>query len=271
MMDSLQVYQQQYKIIQSIYSSRLKIQILLSVNSGVKSLAELREVTGSTSQALIPKIRGLEHLSLIESRGHGYALTPLGKIITSKIDDFVLTMGELMQHRDFWANHEIEGIPSPFLYEIRDLVDSELKFDTADNIFHVYASYLKILKEAAYIYGISMVLSSEIADALVERIVAGIPTQLIVNRKVAEVLSQEPFSSKLQQLKTFGDFQIWVTDEIIQVGITVTDKHLSLGLNKKEGNLYDSSADLFSSNPKALDWARRLFNYYKARSTRVSL
>jgi predicted transcriptional regulator len=267
-MDALQVYQTQNKNIQSIYSSRLKIQILLSVAGGTKTLSELRDVTGSTSQAIIPKIRGLERLSLIESKEHGYALTPIGAIVTSKIEDFILTMGELMQHRDFWANHEIEGIPMPFLHEIRDLVGSELKFDTADNIFHVYSSFLKLLKEAEYINGISMVLSAEIADALGERIVAGVPTELVINRKVAEVLKQEPFVTKLQPLKNSPNFRIWVTDEVIQVGITVTDKHLSFGLNKKEGILYDSSADLFSSDPRALEWARRLFNYYKAKSTR---
>jgi len=269
--DALEVYQKQNKNIQSIYSSRLKIQILLSVAGGTRSLSELRDVTGSTSQAIIPKIRGLERMSLVEAREHGYALTPLGKIVTSKIEDFILTMGELMQHRDFWANHEIEGIPHPFLDEIRELVDSELMFDTADNIFHVYSNFLKILKDAKYIYGISMVLSLEIADALAERIVAGIPTELIVNRSVAEVLLQEPFVSKLRQLKAFPMFRIWVTDETIQVGITVTDRHLSFGLNKKEGKLYDSSADLFSSSPVALDWAKRLFDHYKNRSRPLEL
>jgi predicted transcriptional regulator len=66
-MGPLEIYTKTHKVIQTIYSSRLKIQILLSIIDGPKSLSHLREVTGSTSQALIPKIRSLERLSLIET------------------------------------------------------------------------------------------------------------------------------------------------------------------------------------------------------------
>ncbi len=270
-MDSLAVYNKIYKMIQSIYSSRLKIQILLSVSEGPKTLSELRAVTGSTSQALIPKIRGLERLALIDPQEHGYILTSTGKIIASKIANFVLTMGELSQHKEFWATHDIEGIPHPFLHEIGELFDSEIKFDTTDNMFHVYSNFVKVLREGSYIHGISSVMSPEIADVIGERIVAGIPVDLIVNRSIVEGLSKEPFASKLQMLQPFKQFHIWVTDEPLRVGITVTDKHLSFGLNKKETNVYDSSADMVSTNPKAIAWAERLFNHYKERSTQLPL
>jgi predicted transcriptional regulator len=268
-MDSLAVYNKTYKLIQSIYSSRLKIQILLSVAGGTKTLAELREVTGSTSQAIIPKIRGLERLALIEPLEHGYVLTPTGKIVAAKIGDFILTMGELTQHKEFWAGHDIDGIPHPFLGEIGELYDSEVKFDTTSNMFHVYSSFVKVLREGSYIHGISSVMSPEVADVLMERVVAGIPVELVVNRTIVTGLSQEPFASKIETLHPYKHFRIWVTDEPLRVGITVTDKHLSFGLNKKEPSVYDSSADMTSSNPKAIAWAERLFRYYRDRSTQL--
>ena len=72
-------------------------------------------------------------------------------------------------------------------------------------------------------------------------------------------------------MKTYSNFQIWVTDELLKVGITVTDKYLSFGLNKKEIEVYDSSSDLTSFDPRALDWAMRLFGYYKERSVVLTL
>jgi len=270
-MESLAVYNKTYKLIQSIYSSRLKIQILLSVAEGTKTLSELRDVTGSTSQAIIPKIRGLERLSLIEPLEHGYVLTSTGKIVASKIGDFVLTMGELTQHKEFWATHDIEGIPHPFLHGIGDLFDSEVKFDTTDQMFHVYSNFVRVLKEGSYIHGISSVMSAEVADVLVERVLAGVPVDLIVNRNIVGGLSQEPFASKIQVLRSFPHFHIWVTDEPLRIGITVTDKHLSFGLNKKETSSYDSSADMYSRDPRALAWAERLFQYYRERSTLLAL
>jgi predicted transcriptional regulator len=270
-MDSLAVYNKTYKLIQSIYSSRLKIQILLSVAGGTKTLAELREVTGSTSQAIIPKIRGLERLALIEPLEHGYVLTPTGKIVATKIGDFILTMGELTQHREFWANHDIEGIPHPFIDQIGELYLSDVKFDTTSDMFHVYSSFVKVLREGSYIHGISSVMSPEVADVLVERVVAGVPVDLIVNQSIVGGLSQEPFAGKIQILRPYPHFRIWVTNEPLRIGITVTDKHLSFGLNKRETNVYDSSADMHSDNPKSIAWAERLFTYYKDRSTLMSL
>ncbi|OPY35574.1 MAG: hypothetical protein A4E35_02400 [Methanoregula sp. PtaU1.Bin051] len=238
---------------------------------GPKQLSELRDVTGSTSQAIIPKIRSLERLSLIERQDHGYFITPVGRILATKIGDLVITLGELMQHREFWANHDIEGIPRSFLYQIGDLIDSDVKYDTTDNMFHVYTHFVTILQQAGYIHGISSVMSAAIADVLSERIVAGIPVELIVNRKVAESLMQEPFLSKVRSLVPYEHFKIWITDEPLRIGITVTDKHLSLGLNKQVSGVYDSSADMYSSDPQARDWAERLFLYYRDRAVLLEI
>jgi predicted transcriptional regulator len=265
-MDPLDVYNTNYKLIQIIFSSRLKIQILLAVSTGPKLLSELRDVTGSTSQAIIPKIRGLERLSLIDQFDHGYRITPIGRILATKIGDFVMTIGELMQHREFWATHDIEGIPRPFLYQIGELFVSDVKFDTTESMFHVYTHFVTILQQAGFIHGISSVMSAEVADVLSERIIAGVPVELVVSRNVAESLMQEPFASKVQQLMPFEHFKIWIVDEPLHIGITVTDKHLSLGLNKQISGVYDSSADMYSTDPKARDWAERLFQYYRGRA-----
>lgn len=270
-MDPLEVYNAHFKLIQSIYSSRLKIQILLSVAGGQKNLSELREITGSTSQAIIPKIRSLERISLIEQIDHGYAITPVGKILATKIGDFVMTLGEITQHREFWAAHDIEGIPQPFLFQIGDLISSDVKYDTTDNMFHVYTHFVTILQQAAYIHGISSVMSPQVADVLGERIIAGIPVELIVSRSVAEGLMQEPFVSKIRHLKSYKNFRIWMVDEPLHLGITVTDRHLSLGLNNKANAVYDSSADMYSSDPKAREWAENLFRYYQGRAKLMTI
>jgi len=270
-MQPLDIFNRSHKTIQSLYSSRLKIQILLSIGEGIRTLSELRDVTGSTSQALIPKIRSLERISLIEAGENGYHLTSLGKVITRKIEDFVMTMGELMQHREFLASHDIDGIPLPYLQEIGDLFDSELKYDTPDDMFHVFSYFVKILKDAERIHGISSVMSPEIAEVLRERIAAGIPIELVVNQNVMGTLSQEPYAGVLKELLMLGNFKVWVADEAFRVGITVTNKHLSFGLNKKESNMYDGSVDLYSSDPRAIAWAERLFEYYKERSKPLSL
>jgi predicted transcriptional regulator len=271
MMNSLEAYNKTHKIIQSIYSSRLKIQILLSLANGMKSLSDLREVTGSTSQALIPKIRGLEKLSLIEQKERGYDLTPLGSIVTTKIEDFVITMGEIHQHRDFWANHDLAGIPASFLDQLGDLLRSDVTYDTTTDILHVYSNFLKILKEAHHIMSISSMMSPGLAESLLDRVVAGIPVDLIVDQSIVTLLVKEPYAEGMRTLMSMSNFHVWVADEPLRIAFTVTDKYFSLGLNTKDGKIYDSTSDLVSNDPKAIEWGTRLFHYYKERSNSLKL
>jgi predicted transcriptional regulator len=270
-MDSLDIYEHHQKPIQSIYTSRLKIQILLTLIAKNASLGWLREVTGSTSQALIPKIRSLEKQNLIEAENYEYRLTPLGRVVAMNVEGFVQLIGGIDQHSTFWAAHDLSGLPEAFLSSIGDLYNSEPKQDTTTDMFSVYSHYLEILKDTAYIHTLSSVASPSLAQVLAEKVTVGIPVELVVNTHVIELLTQEPYASNMKALAAFPNFMVWVTTEKLQVGLTVTDKYLSLGLFKKDDQLYDSSTDLFSHDPRAVVWGENLFRYYKERSTKLEI
>jgi predicted transcriptional regulator len=270
-MDSIKIYEKHQKLIHSIYSSRLKIQILLTLLHNTASLGQLRDVTGSASQALIPKIRGLERQGLIEAVNYEYHLTPLGRVVATNVESFVQLVGGIDQHHTFFADHDLSDLPAIFLQNIGDLYNSEPKQDTTTDMFYVYSHYLEILRDAAYIHGISSVASPGLARFIAEKVVTGIPVELVVNREVVELLTKEPYASNMQGLACSPNFYVWVTGENLRVGLTVTDKYLSLGLFKKDTNLYDSSADLFSSDPQAVEWGESLFRYYKERSKRLDI
>jgi predicted transcriptional regulator len=270
-MDSIQIYGKHLKSIHSIYSSRLKIQILLTLIHNNVSLGRLREVSGSTSQALIPKIRSLEKQGLIESVNYEYRLTPLGRVVAKNIEGFILLMGGITQHHRFFTDHELSDLPETFLTRISDLYESDATQDTTTDMFYVYSHYLEILKDAAYIHGISSVASPGLARFIAEKVVTGIPVELVVNNEVIELLAKEPYASNMKGLAGFPNFSVWITSEKLRVGLTVTDKHLSLGLFKKDTHVYDSSSDLFSNKPHAIEWGKSLFRYYKERSTKLDI
>jgi predicted transcriptional regulator len=270
-MDSIKIYEKHQKLIHSIYSSRLKIQILLTLLHNTASLSRLREVTGSASQALIPKIRGLERQGLIEAVNYEYRLTPLGGVVATNVEGFVQLIGGIDQNHTFFTGHDLSDIPAAFLLRIGDLYNAEPKQDTTTDMFYVYSHYLEILKDATYIHGISSVASPGLARFIAEKVVTGIPVDLVVNHEVVQLLTKEPYAANMQGLAGHPNFSVWVTGENLRVGLTVTDKHLSLGLFKKDTNLYDSSSDLFSSDPRAVEWGESLFQYYKERSTHLDI
>jgi len=270
-MDSINIYEQHKQPIHSIYSSRLKIQILLTLLHNNASLSRLREVTGSTSQALIPKIRNLEKQGLIEAVNYEYCLTPLGRVVAMNVEGFVQLIGGINQHHTFFTDHDLSDLPVTFLSRIGDLYNSEPKQDTTTDMFYVYSHYLEILNDAAYIHGISSVASPGLALFIAEKVVTGVPVELVVNNEVIGLLTKEPYASNMQGLVGYPNFSVWVTGETLRVGLTVTDKYLSLGLFKKDTNLYDSSSDLFSSDIRAVEWGEKLFRYYKERSTKLDI
>ncbi len=270
-MDPLQIYERHHKLIHSIYSSRLKVQILLTLNQGNASLAHLRAVTGSTSQALIPKIRTLELQVLVEAANYEYLLTPLGKVVAGNVQDYVALMSGIGRYTGFWASHDLSGLPQEFLKALGDLHEGEVKSDTTTDMFFVYSHYLEILKDAQYIHGISSVASPGLASFLAEKVASGVPVELVVNGEVISLLMQDPYASNMKELSMFPNFMIWVTDEPLHIGLTVTNRHLSMGLYNKDRKLYDSASDLFSEDPDAVAWGERLFQYYKQRSEHLSV
>ena len=92
-----------------------------------------------------------------------------------------------------------------------------------------------------------------------------------MNYEVVQLLTTEPYKSNMQGLAGYLNFSVWVTGEKVRVGLTVTDKYLSLGLFKKDTNLYDSSSDLFSRDPRAVEWGEKLFRFYKERSVQLDI
>jgi predicted transcriptional regulator len=270
-MDSLKIYEDHQKAIHSIYSSRLKIQILLTLIRGIASLGRLREVTGSTSQALIPKIRNLENQSLIEATDHEYRLTPLGRAVAENVEAYVQLTGGIDQHRTFFTAHDLSCLPQAFISTLGDLYNSEAKLDTTTDMFLVYSHFLEILKDATYIHTLSSVASPSLAQVLSDKVALGIPVELVVNANVIELLTTEPYVSNMRALSGYPNFSVWVTGENLQVGLTVTDRYLSLGLFKKDTDLYDSSTDLFSVEPSAVAWGERLFQYYRERAKKLEI
>jgi predicted transcriptional regulator len=270
-MDPLEIYEKHHKLVHRVYSSRLKIQILLTLVGGNAPLSRLREITGSTSQALIPKIRSLESLSLIESINYEYHLTPFGSIIAESIEMYILLIGGFEKHQNFLTTHDLSDIPKEFLSRISDLYQAEVKYDATTDIFFVYRHYMDILKDARYLHGISSAISPVLATFLAEKIAQGVRVELVVSQSVVDSLKQEPYISNIREILDSGNFILWVIEGSLKLGLTVSDTYVSLGFYKLGTSQYDTSTDLFSNDPTAVAWAEDLFEYYRKDAKKLDL
>jgi len=260
----LEIYNEFHDDIQAIFRSRLLTQVMLGLGSGSKPLSTLREITGSSSQALIPKIRQLEALHYVESVRGNYVLTPMGRLVEPEIERVVMAMGVLQHHGDFWAEHEIEGIPAEFLNEIEHLYHMEVVKNNEGDVFAVYAAFHAIAREAAWIYSVSSIMSPLLADAVKGIVMEGRPVELVVTGELARGLGDEPYRTMLEPLSGHENFKMYTSSSPIRLGLTVTDGYLSLGLYRRDTGKYDAATDLVGTDAAAVSWGERLFQHYKA-------
>ncbi|MCK8519316.1 DUF1724 domain-containing protein [Methanoculleus sp. 7T] len=261
---SLEIYDEYRDEVQAIFRSRLLTQVLIALGSGSKPLSVLREVTGSSSQALIPKIRQLEASHYVESVRGDYALTSIGRMIEPEIERLVTLMGVLHRHRDFWIEHDVESIPPEYLRSLQQLYNAEVVRNVEEDVFAVYAAFLAILRRSSWIHSVSSVMSPFLADAIKEAIFEGKPAELVVSRELADRLAAAPYSTMLDSLQGNANFRIYVSPSPIRLGVTVTDGYLSLGLYRRDTDVYDISMDLIGTDEAAVTWGERLFQHYKA-------
>ncbi|MBA7473262.1 hypothetical protein ES707_08597 [subsurface metagenome] len=262
----LEIYNEFHDDVQAIFRSRLLTQILVALGSGSKPLSTLRDITGSSSQALIPKIRQLEALHYVESVQGDYALTPMGRLVEPRIERVIALMGVLQRHRDFWIEREIEGIPPELLNEIDCLYHTEVVRNIEEDVFAMYATFQAILRKASWIHGVSSIMSPLLADVIKEAVMEGKSTELVVSPELAQRLADEPYSTMLESLKGHANFKIFVSPSPVHLGMTVTDGYLSLGLYRRDTDKYDAATDLVGTDAAAVSWGERLFQHYKADS-----
>lgn len=173
-------------------------------------------------------------------------------------------------NREFWETHDYEDLPACALETIGDLEGAGIIRDTPANLVRIRENFLKILLEAESIHGITSWASPGVADVICERVRAGVPVELIVTPRLAGYLHQPPFGQKAQALDRHSNLRVYLTEEPVLMGMTVTDRCLSLALFFKDGVTYDSRSDLVCRSPECLFWGERLFRWYRDRSVEVT-
>ncbi|MDK2974715.1 MAG: hypothetical protein PWP08_1086 [Methanofollis sp.] len=265
-MDNLEIFARHHDTVQRVFRSRLLLQIMISLGEGSKSLADLRAVTGSTSQSILPRIRFLEERNYIDYQNDGYTLTPQGKVLSSQIQDYLRSTVLFDKNPKFWSSHYLEAIPEPFLRDIGDLADSEIVESSDADIFSVIQYFFEMVKKAPWIHIISSFMSHPHADALITKVKEGVPVEMVITARIAEELRKGSFREKIEGIDEYQHFKVYVAPGPLLIGLTVTDSVLSFGMCLRGNLKYDISSDLISTDRQAITWGERLFSYYREMS-----
>ena len=257
-------------IIKLCVCSDLRRNSIFSLTSGKKSLSELKIILNSSSTTTIHTLKELEKNNLVlKDKDRNYALTNNGKIVSLKLIDFQNVAEVMTQYERFWLDHNIDDIPDHLLEKIGYLKNSYLEKITSSEIIKSHKSLNQFIKSAKSVKLVIPILSNDHMSGIQKIIEKNINTQIICTdfclKKFIEMIGKETFD----KLTFNHDFDIYTTDQKLDLAFLVTNEFFFLGLFSFD-SLYDSSQDLNSTDIKAIEWGNELFEYYKGKARKYT-
>jgi predicted transcriptional regulator len=264
------VLEPQADVARLLICSDVRKNLILSLNNGATTLAELREATGTSSTAAIHALRELEKERLTVQDGkRNYLLTSSGKIVALHLESFVKTVDVITQFGEFWLGHDLSGIPDDFLKNIGVLQESHLLTSTPTDVFKAFSTFVKLLEKAKVIRGVFSAFTPELLDTFADLAAKGVPIELVVTGEllntVLELIDRSALKDVLQTNLTLR-----VIDQSPRIAFTVTDYFFMLGLFRFDGS-YDYSDELLSYSEPGMEWGHGLFDHYVRASKEFDL
>jgi len=249
-------------------TSGVRVKLLISLNKERMMVDQMKTEFGYRTSTILPVLAELKSKELIYKKGGYYDVTPFGRLVSTKLIDFIETLHMFKTQEQFWKNHETYGIPDLFFRTLGSLSRSRiLKPDTTD-ILAVYANFAEMLGSCRVIDGVSPFMYHELPGLFKRFTEQGVAIRLVVTRKVLELM-RERYNYLLELSESVPNFSMRVIEDDLKVAFTVTENILSLGFFRQDGT-YDYSTDLVSEDAAAIEWGNALFEYYWNRSTDIN-
>jgi len=261
------MYENISDLLKLITSSSVRAKMMIGLIDGPKTSGQLRDEIGVSSSTVIHAARDLEKEGLLVEKEDGYQLTSVGSVISTKLYEMIGTMAVLEKHKDFWLNHNIDGIPREFLGRINELEDTEIVKSTPTDVIKALSYYIKLVKNVKNMEGVSPIMHPDFPKIIEKLVDRGATVKLILTKEIFE-MGKKKYPHLFEELINKENFEVWIYEEPIRAAFTVTEEFLSLALFHIDGN-FDSSSDLVSKNKGAINWGRELFKYYQKQSHRV--
>ena len=254
--------------IELIFLSQKRTQIFLFLRENPKTITEIREFLHTNSVAVLPQLKILRENSLIIKRGNIYSLTPLGMAIAGRLQPMVDLIKVFGNQYDYWANHSIECIPTPFLNRIGDLSDCTLSEPPGKaHFFEIHKEFVENMIQAKKLSGVVSFFHPTHLSLFFDFVKMGREISIIITPPIYERIKEE-FRDLLNEYSNLENASLYVCRETIKFNFSVTDRLFFLTLPLSDGT-YDFQSRIMCFDPVALQWGEDLFSYYMNKSDKI--
>jgi predicted transcriptional regulator len=257
------------QLLELIFLSEKRKHLLLFLNSGPKTIEEIKKHLNTSAVAVLPQIKKLRDDSLVFKREDVYILSPLGIAIAGRMQEMVNLLTVFGNCYEYWANHAIDCIPTSLRSRIGELCNCTFS-EPPDKtrLFEPHREFVENLAISKRINGTASIFHPLYPSLFLSFAKKGASISIIVTRPVYERIKEE-YRTEFREFLNFENACFYVCDETIEFSHVVTDSFLSLSLPFSNG-IFDHKQDVMCFDSPALQWGEDLFAYYRDRSEKIT-
>lgn len=174
-----------YEILRNLVSSRLRLDILGSLDSPMR-LCELRRAIGSNAPNTSSKAKELQNIGLIERSNGDYKITGMGRMVNERLSLLVDTIDVLYAYRDFWAV-VLDKLPDEIRENLHKFKGARLVRNDRRKLNRVQLEILSQIKMAEGWLKVIMPAESEAILREARKASKRVPTKLVTLRDDPEL------------------------------------------------------------------------------------
>lgn len=270
MRDLFNLYGEVQSDLKFMVKSKIRMQIMFSLLNGPKSMKEINQNHDLSFATISNNMKRLMSENLVKKVNNTFELSQFGRLKLDSIIDFQRSVIVSNKFEDLLLNHDLSGIPNFLIEEIGVFFDSEMIQSTPVDIYKTHNNFKYLLRESQVIFGVSPISHPDYIELFQDLLKINVKIYLVLTDDIIKKTVNTADFRTLTSSITNRNLEIRRYPGDLKVACTVANNFVSLGFFSDDGT-YDQSRDLISKKTEAIDWTKRLFDYYYQRSEKVGI
>jgi predicted transcriptional regulator len=267
-MSAWDYYDQAEDQLKAFTRSAVRTKIMLRLKEGGVTAGELEKEMNIRASTILHAMKEMIEAGLVKKKDTNYSLTNIGMVQTILLDELVGAIVLLDQHEDYWLGHDLSGIPEELLAKIGMLARSHRMTSDPTAPLKSLETFMSEVARAKDIRGVSSFVAPGFPELIGDCVKGGAKVELILTGAVFEEISNEN-KQLLADIQNLDNFHLYLLDKDVNIGFTVTESLLALGLWRLDGSIDLATGELVCIGDEATIWGRELFEHYKSLSQLV--
>jgi predicted transcriptional regulator len=257
------------ELIELIFLSDKRKQLLLFLRSGPKGMDEITEALQVTSTSILPQIKKLKDMSLVTQEEKSYSLSLIGKILVEKMQPLVNTIELFEDNFEYWSERDLQGVPLSFRKRLGELGKCNLIQPDLDRMFELDQEVAENLKRSGYILEAIAYFHPPMISLCQELAKKGVKLSLLMSESVFERYYADYTDDFLNMISLENVKFFRYSGELRIANLTVTDRFFLISLFSKDQKHFDRES-LICYEPSALKLGTELFDELLLNSTQIT-